>query len=138
MPAKLATQNGAVCFMLIVISSCRDTHRRKRGDGLGLSGAIPSRPTARMKPGMAGGFDPERQQRVVALLGLVAPQAAVGRRAHPVAVQPLGNAAREGAGFGLLARRPAVELGSSSKKARQSTPDQPSRALVKKREPSDR
>ncbi|HZZ26134.1 MAG TPA: hypothetical protein VFE60_27870 [Roseiarcus sp.] len=62
---------------------------------------------------MAGGLGSERQQRVVALLGLAAAEAAVGRRAHRITVEPFGHTAREGTGLGLQARQAAVELGDS-------------------------
>ena len=77
----------------------------------------------------------------MALLGLVAPEPAVGRRAHPVAVQPLGDAAREGPDLGLLARQPAVELGNGRSFVEEGPPvfARPAVALrVKRRDPSDR
>src|ERR1700722_17106401 len=75
---------------------------------------MPTRPAARMKPGVAGGLGSERQQRVVALLGRTTAKAAVRRRAHRVAVEPLGDAAREGARLGLIARETAFELADAS------------------------
>ncbi len=42
-----------------------------------------------------------------------AAEAAAGRRAHRIAVQPFGDAAGEGAGLGLRARQPAIELGDA-------------------------
>ena len=66
-----------------------------------------------MQPGMAGRFGAERQQRVMGVFGLAAAEAAPGRRAHRIAVQPFGDAAGEGASLGLVARQPAVELGNA-------------------------
>ncbi len=49
----------------------------------------------------------------MAVLGAAAAETAVWRRPHRIAVEPLHYAAREGAGFGLFAAQPAVELGDA-------------------------
>ena len=72
---------------------------------------VPSRPAARMQPGMAGLFGAERQQLVVGVFAPTAAETAAGRRACRIAVEPFDDAAIEGADLGLIARQPAIELG---------------------------
>ena len=94
-----------------------------------------------MQPGVAGGLGSERHQRVVRVLGPAAAEAAIGRRAHRIAVEPFGDAAREGAGFGLFARQPAVELGDARPFVEEGPPVFARPAVaprVKTRGPSDR
>jgi hypothetical protein len=53
-----------------------------------------------MQPGMAGLFGAERQQLVVGVVACTAAEAAAGRRPNGIAVEPLDDAAGEGAGLG--------------------------------------
>jgi hypothetical protein len=66
-----------------------------------------------MQPGVAGGLGSERQQWVVGVLRLTAAEAAAGRRARRIAVQPFGHATDEGASLRFCAWQPAIELGDA-------------------------
>jgi hypothetical protein len=66
-----------------------------------------------MQPGVAGGFCSERKQRVVPIFRFAAAEAAAGRRAHRIAVQPFGHESGKGACLGLGALEPAIELRDS-------------------------
>ena len=66
-----------------------------------------------MQPDVAGLFGAERQPRVVGAFASISAGTTAGRRAHRIAVQPLGYAAGEGAGLGFRARQTAIELGDA-------------------------
>src|SRR4051812_28895918 len=73
-----------------------------------------------MQPSMVGLFAAEWQQFVLGLFTSTAAEAAARRRARRIAVQPFGDAAGEGAGFG--GREPTLEVGDCRPLVEQSPP----------------
>jgi len=95
------------------LDQCTDPHSDQGGDRLSLALGLPRGPAARMQPGMAGRLDAMGKQRVVRIMAVAAGEAASGRRAHEVAVQPFGNAAGEGTRFGFAPRQLGLRLGDA-------------------------
>src|SRR5262249_38170742 len=104
---------GLVCLALSFQSLIRprllNPYCRQRGDRRRLTRAVPCRPAVRMQPGMASGFGAERQERIVSVCGVAAAQAATGRRALGIAIEPLDDTTGEGARLAFRTRQDSVE-----------------------------